>query len=157
MESLEADHWARWKAELGLSEGIRIAAELRGHVPAIKPHWPSEAEREEDLRRLSSNQVNFRFNHLLLDMPYALPYADTMKTVTATEARRTLYRLLDEVAVASEPVQITGRRANAVLVSEADWRSIEETLFLLSVPGMRESLSRGMETPLEECVEELDW
>jgi prevent-host-death family protein len=80
-----------------------------------------------------------------------------MKTVTATEARKTLYRLLDEVAAASEPIQITGRRANAVLLSEADWRSIEETLYLLSIPGMRESIREGMETPLEECVEELGW
>ena len=80
-----------------------------------------------------------------------------MKTVTATEARKTLYRLLDEVAVTSEPVQITGRRKGAVLLSEDDWRSIEETLHLLSIPGMRESIREGMETPLEECVEELDW
>jgi prevent-host-death family protein len=80
-----------------------------------------------------------------------------MKTVTATEARKTLYRLLDEVAVTSEPVQITGRRAGAVLLSADDWRSIEETLHLLSIPGMRESIREGMETPLEECVEELDW
>jgi len=80
-----------------------------------------------------------------------------MKTVTATEARKTLYRLLDEVAVTSEPIQITGRRAAAVLLSENDWRSIEETLHLLSIPGMRESIREGMETPLEECVEELDW
>jgi len=80
-----------------------------------------------------------------------------MKTVTATEARKTLYRLLDEVAVTSEPIQITGRRAGAVLLSEDDWRSIEETLHLLSIPGMRESIREGMETPLDECVEELDW
>jgi antitoxin YefM len=93
----------------------------------------------------------------LVDRPYGFSYAHPMKTVTATEARRTLYRLLDEVAVTSEPVQITGRRKGAVLVSEDDWRSIEETLHLLSIPGMRESIREGMETPLEECVEELDW
>ena len=80
-----------------------------------------------------------------------------MKTVTATEARKTLYRLLDEVAVTSEPVQITGRRASGVLLSEADWRAIEETLHLLSIPGLRESIQEGLETPVEECVEELDW
>jgi len=80
-----------------------------------------------------------------------------MKTVTATEARKTLYRLLDQVAVTSEPIQITGRRKSAVLLSEDDWRAIEETLHLLSIPGMRESIREGMETPLDECVEELDW
>ena len=80
-----------------------------------------------------------------------------MKTVTATEARKTLYRLLDEVTVTSEPVQITGRRSSGVLLSEADWRAISETLHLLSIPGMGASIREGLETPLEECVEELDW
>ena len=80
-----------------------------------------------------------------------------MKTVTVAEARRTLDRLLDEVTVTGEPVQITGRRAGAVLISKSDWRSIEATLHLLSIPGLRESICEGMETPLEECVKELDW
>ncbi|MCM3877679.1 MAG: type II toxin-antitoxin system Phd/YefM family antitoxin [Thermoanaerobaculia bacterium] len=80
-----------------------------------------------------------------------------MKTVTATKARENLYRLMDEVAVTSEPVQITGRRAGAVLLSEADWHSIQETLYLLSIPGMRESIRKGLKTPLSECVEELNW
>lgn len=80
-----------------------------------------------------------------------------MKSVTATEARKTLYRLLDEIAVTSQPVQITGRRASAVLVSEEDWRALEETVHLMSIPGMAESIREGMKTPLEDCVEELDW
>jgi prevent-host-death family protein len=80
-----------------------------------------------------------------------------MKTITATEARKRLYKLLDEVAVTSEPIQITGRRVNAVLVSEDDWRAIEETIYLASIPGMTKSIREGMEAPIEECVEELDW
>jgi len=80
-----------------------------------------------------------------------------MKTIAATKARENLYRLLDEVAVTSEPIQITGRRANAVLVSEADWRALQETVYLTSLPGMAESIRKGMATPLGECVEELDW
>ncbi len=64
---------------------------------------------------------------------------------------------MDEVAVTSEPVQITGRRANAVLISEDDWRALEETVHLMSIPGMAESIREGLETSLEECVEELDW
>lgn len=80
-----------------------------------------------------------------------------MKSVTATEARKTLYRLLDEVAVTSQPVQITGRRTSAVLVSEEDWRALEETVYLMSIPGMAESIREGMKAPIEECVEELDW
>jgi antitoxin YefM len=80
-----------------------------------------------------------------------------MKTITATKARENLYRLMDEVAVTSEPVQITGRRAGAVLLSETDWRAIQETLYLLSIPGMRASIRKGFKTPLSECVEELNW
>jgi prevent-host-death family protein len=80
-----------------------------------------------------------------------------MKTISATEARKTLYRLLDEVTVTSEPVQITGKRGSAVLVSEDDWRAIEETIHLMSIPGLAESIRQGMETPIEDCVEELDW
>lgn len=80
-----------------------------------------------------------------------------MKTITASEARANLYKLLDEAAVTSEPVQITGKRANAVLVSEDDWRSIQETLYLVSIPGMRKSIREGIATPIEECLESLDW
>jgi prevent-host-death family protein len=80
-----------------------------------------------------------------------------MKTITATEARKKLYRLIDEVAVSSESVQITGRRSNAVLISEDDWRALQETVYLTSVPGMSDSIREGMQTPLEECVEEFDW
>lgn len=80
-----------------------------------------------------------------------------MRTITATRARANLYRLLEEAAVSNEPIQITGKRANAILVSEDDWRAIQETLSLLSIPGMRESIREGLATKLDECVEELDW
>jgi len=80
-----------------------------------------------------------------------------MPTVNATEARSRLYKLLDEIAQSHEPVLITGKRANAVLISENDWRSIQETLHLLSIPGMRESIREGLNTPVEECSDELDW
>jgi antitoxin YefM len=76
-----------------------------------------------------------------------------MKTVTATEARAKLYRLLDEAEESSEPIQITGKRSNAVLVSESDWRAIQETLYLLSIPGMRESILDGRREPAEESTE----
>jgi antitoxin YefM len=80
-----------------------------------------------------------------------------MPTLSATEARANLYRLLDEVAATHEPVLITGKRTNAVLVSEEDWHAIEETMYLLSVPGMRESIIAGLNTPIEECDEEVEW
>jgi len=66
-----------------------------------------------------------------------------MTVIKASEARVRLYRLIDEVASSHEPVFITGKRGNAVLVSEEDWRSVQETLYLLSVPGMRESIVEG--------------
>ena len=72
-----------------------------------------------------------------------------MPTVTATEARAKLYRLIDQAASSHEPIVITGKRANAVLISEDDWRAIQETLYLLSISGMRESIREGLETPVE--------
>jgi len=80
-----------------------------------------------------------------------------VKTITASKARASLYRLIEETAQSSEPVQITGKRANAVLVSEGDWRAIQETMYLLSIPGMRESIRNGLGTPIEECVQEIEW
>ena len=80
-----------------------------------------------------------------------------MTTISATEARKLLYKLVDEVAVSHEPIQITGKRNSAVLVAEEDWRAVQETLHLLSIPGMRESIVEGMRTPVEECDEKLDW
>ena len=80
-----------------------------------------------------------------------------MTTITATEARAKLYRLIDEAASSHQPLLISGKRNKAVLISEEDWEAIQETLFLLSVPGMRESIREGMETPVEECSEDLDW
>jgi len=75
----------------------------------------------------------------------------------ATEARANLYRLIDQVSESHEPVLIAGKRNQAVLLSEEDWRSIQETLYHLSVPGMRESVLEGLRTPTEECAEDLDW
>ncbi|MES9813791.1 MAG: type II toxin-antitoxin system Phd/YefM family antitoxin [Candidatus Thiodiazotropha sp.] len=80
-----------------------------------------------------------------------------MTVLNATEARSKLYNLIDEASESHQPIVITGKRSNAVLISEEDWNAISETLNLLSIPGMRESIKEGMETPIEECSEELDW
>ncbi|MDY6835026.1 MAG: type II toxin-antitoxin system Phd/YefM family antitoxin [Chloroflexota bacterium] len=80
-----------------------------------------------------------------------------MPTFKVTEARSRLSQLIDEAATSHEPIVITGKRANAVLISEDDWRSVQETLYLLSIPGMRESLREGLNTPVKECAEELGW
>ena len=86
-----------------------------------------------------------------------MTYATPMTTLTASEARAKLYRLMDQAAESHQPILISGKRSNAVLLSEEDWAAIQETLFLLSVPGMRESIKEGMAEPLGESVKELDW
>ena len=80
-----------------------------------------------------------------------------MTTLTASVARAKLYRLLDQTADSHEPVQITGKRSNAVLISEEDWRSIQETLYLVSIPGMRESIRKGLQTPIKKLSRKLAW
>lgn len=80
-----------------------------------------------------------------------------MTTLTASAARAKLYKLLDQTASSHEPVQITGKRSNAVLVNEEDWRSIQETLHLLSIPGMRESIRAGLKTPARKLSKKLAW
>ena len=80
-----------------------------------------------------------------------------MPTLTATEARSKLYRLIGQTALSHEPILITSKRGNAVLLSEDAWRAIQETLYLLNVPGMRESIREGLATPVEDCKEKLDW
>jgi prevent-host-death family protein len=80
-----------------------------------------------------------------------------MTSIPVTQARARLYQLVDEAADSHLPVQITGKRANAVLVSEDDWRSIQETLHLLAIPGMRESIRSGMKEPLAKSSKILKW
>lgn len=80
-----------------------------------------------------------------------------MTTLSASEARKRLYSLVDEVKESHEPVQIVGKRSSAVLISEDDWKAIEETLYLVSIPGMRESIKNGLKTPVEKCSKEPGW
>lgn len=80
-----------------------------------------------------------------------------MTTLTATEARKQLYNLLDNVSDSHEPIQITGKRNSAVLISETDWKSVQETLYLSSIPGMNESIKAGLAESIDNCDSELDW
>jgi len=80
-----------------------------------------------------------------------------MTTLNVTEARANLYKLIDDATVNHEPVVITGKRGNAVLLAEDDWNAINETLHLLSVPGMRESILEGMQENIDSSATELDW
>ncbi|MEQ1543542.1 type II toxin-antitoxin system Phd/YefM family antitoxin [Methyloglobulus sp.] len=80
-----------------------------------------------------------------------------MQTLSASAARTNLYRLIDEASSSHQPVVITGKRGNAVLISQEDWPAIQETLFLVSIPNMRESIREGMNAPVSELSRQLDW
>ena len=83
-----------------------------------------------------------------------------MITISATKARENIYQLISDVNANCQPITITNNKGrNAVLIGEDDWRAIEETLFLMSIPGMTESIIEGGNTPLEECLseDEVDW
>lgn len=80
-----------------------------------------------------------------------------MSTLTASEARANLYRLIDQTAESHQPIFIAGKRTSAVLLSSEDWDAIQETLYLLSIPGMRESIKEGMAEPLGDSAGKLEW
>ena len=80
-----------------------------------------------------------------------------MTILTASEARANLYRLIDQIADEHRPILISGKRSNALLIAEEDWAAIQETLFLLAVPGMRESIKAGMAETTDSCATDLDW
>jgi len=80
-----------------------------------------------------------------------------MQIYNVTEARSSLYKLIDQTADSHDPIVITGKRHNAVLLSEDDWSAINETLYLLSTPGMRESIREGLDADISECSDKLDW
>jgi prevent-host-death family protein len=80
-----------------------------------------------------------------------------MAVLTASEARANLYRLIDQAAESHQPIVIAGKRASAVLVAEEDWQAIQETMFLLSIPGMRKSIRDAMAEPLAKSAKELEW
>ena len=80
-----------------------------------------------------------------------------MQTINVTNARSNLYKLIDDAHSSNEPIKITGKRGDVVLISDDNWRAIQETLYLLSIPNMRESIIAGINTKVEECSEELKW
>ncbi len=80
-----------------------------------------------------------------------------MQTFTASEARANLYRLIDQAEQSHQPILISGKRSSAVLLSAQDWSAVQETLHLLAVPGMRESIKAGMAEPLEQSAKALEW
>lgn len=80
-----------------------------------------------------------------------------MKSISITEARNNIYKLIDMTNQDGEPIQIIGKRGNAVLISEEDWRAVRETLYLVSIPGMRDSIIKGMKEPIDKCITKIKW
>lgn len=79
------------------------------------------------------------------------------KVITASKARAEFFSLINETATSHEPVIITGKHHNTVMISQEDWNAIQESLFLMSIPNMKESIIVGINTPIEECSEDIEW
>src|SRR5207247_8505590 len=122
--------------------------------------WGSQTLRFSPLAGRPGNAPACRWN---AELPCSLTERSFFRTlrgmtsIPVTQARSRLYQLLDEAAESHEPIQITGKRSNAVLISEDDWRSIQETLFLVSIPGMRDSIRKGMAEPLAGTYTHPGW
>jgi len=80
-----------------------------------------------------------------------------MSTIPSDKASEDLSGLIDQVTQSHEPVQILGKGGVGILIAEEDWRAIQESLHLVSIPGMRESILEGMDTPVEDCSEDPGW
>jgi prevent-host-death family protein len=106
---------------------------------------------------LEKVEVNVDQKELTLDIAYRKAYVLIMTTISATKARSQLYKLIDEANDSHEPIQITGKRGNAVLLSETDWSAIQETLYLNSIPGMIDSIQQARKEGLDQASETLDW
>ena len=123
-------------------------------VPATTPEEPGPSQDRAPLFCLFGRPSEERTG---LEGAYVMAYAYGVSTIPVTTARSQLYRLIDQVNEDSEPLVITGQRGNAVLVGEEDWRAIQETLYLESVPGMMDSIRNARREGIEAGSEELDW
>ncbi|OFX31039.1 MAG: antitoxin [Bacteroidetes bacterium GWA2_32_17] len=81
-----------------------------------------------------------------------------MRSINLTQASKAIEKIIYETSVYHEPIQIKGKNGiNGILISEDDWRAISETLYLLSIPGMRESINKGLNTPIDKTSNKLNW
>jgi len=82
-----------------------------------------------------------------------------MHNTNITNFRKNIFGLLEQTIKYNEPVNISTKDGNAVIISEEDYNGLMETLYLNSIPGMREKIIEGMNTPLDECIpeNEVDW
>lgn len=108
----------------------------------------------------SNNQLTSEYNGYIINVQNNVRNhmeVKQLKAINITQARQNIYNLVNETILNHEPIQILSKQGNAVLVSESDWRAIEETLYLTSIPNMAQSIKDGMNTPIEECEEDLNW
>ena len=132
------------------------------NVPMLGTHKSVVATADNAASSLRLGRLNSAVPHFKrwvknqLAKTHVIAHASCMRTITATSARSDLYRIIDSAQSTHEPVQITGKRGNAVLVAEDDWRSIQETIYLLGIPGMRDSIIQGMAEDIDDCSEEFD-
>ena len=79
------------------------------------------------------------------------------KVMSVSQVRADIYNVMDETAQTHEPVLITGKRNNVVMLSQEDWNAIEETLYLNSIPNMTSSIQESMDAPDSEFSEDIEW
>jgi antitoxin YefM len=154
----------------GFCEGMRVFYAVLGHLTSIKstpcfkslsllfpltafpipgPYrssFPPNDHHYIDNFLISLHIINVRF----------YVHRGAMDTINVTNARKNLYQLLDKIVESHEPVQITGKNGSAVLISEEDWKSVQETLYLLSIPGMRESIREGLAEPIGRSTDRIE-
>jgi prevent-host-death family protein len=82
-----------------------------------------------------------------------------MRTVPVTNARQNIFNIIEQTIVNSEPIQITSKKGDVVMISLEDWSAIQETLYLLQIPGMRESILEGSKETIGECksLKDIGW
>ena len=111
-----------------------------------------------ELEKAIAILINAEVRSLIIDESLmSLNVTKLMAMIPINEAKQRLQDLIDAVSQSHQPIVITSQNSNAILLSEADWLAIQETLYLLSIPGMRESIRAGLATPIEECHRELEW
>ena len=135
---------------------------LRGHrvMLASVLNSPQAVKASVMIVRTFVRMRRFFAKHRGLDNTYNILYNSTKKlmmTLTASQARAKLFKLLSDAAETHHPIQITSKRGNAVLIAQEDWQAIQETLYLLSIPGMRASIRRGLAAPVKKCSDKLRW
>jgi PHD/YefM family antitoxin component YafN of YafNO toxin-antitoxin module len=128
------------------AERISLVWPLTREIVSLSKRYDAERRLQRDVTRI------VRREGLL-----GCRKAKTMTAIPSDEAGKDLSSLIEQVSLSHEPVQILSEEGTAVLVAEEDWRSIQETLYLVSMPGMRESIREGMAAPVEECSEDPGW